>query len=59
MIINKIFKVDGTQAYTVTAGDVIVVKVKGSDEFRYKVPDNFKGTITINITGALTEIEPN
>jgi hypothetical protein len=58
MIIEKSLVVKGTQAYTLTQSDVIVVKVKSVEEFRYKVPDNFQGTVTITINGILTEITP-
>ena len=58
MIFNKVLNIDGSQAYSMTQDDQIVVKVKGQDEFKYKIPDNFKGTITISVKGSLTEIEP-
>jgi hypothetical protein len=58
MIFNKNLVINGSQAYSLTQTDLIVVKVKGMDEFKYKIPDNFQGTITISISGSLSEIEP-
>lgn len=58
MIFNKKLVIDGKQAYTMTANDIIIVRVKGQEEFKWKVPDNFQGAITININGELTEITP-
>lgn len=58
MIFNKNIVIKGSQTYAMTQGDVVVVKVKGQDEFRYKVPDNWQGDIKIDISGTLTEITP-
>lgn len=58
MIIDKKFTLSGNQAYTLSAGDVIAIKVKGLEEFKYKIPDNWQGSVTININGVLSEITP-
>ena len=58
MNINKKQVIDGQQAYTLTQNDVIIVKVKGSEEFKFKIPDNWQGSVTVSINGTLTEILP-
>lgn len=58
MIITKRFIIDGSQPYSMTAGDAIVVKVKSGEEFRYRIPDNWHGDVTITIKGELSEILP-
>jgi len=58
MIFTKKIVVEGSQIYAMTQGDVIIMKVKGSEEFRFKVPDNWKGDIGMTISGQLEEINP-
>lgn len=58
MNILKSLNIEGVQAYTMTVGDIIKVVVKNQEEFKFKVPDNFQGTITITIKGNLQEIVP-
>ena len=58
MNINKKQVIDGQQAYTLTQNDTIIVKVKGSEEFKFKIPDNWQGSVTVSINGILTEILP-
>ena len=59
MIINKKYVIDGQQAYTLTQNDTIIVKVKNSEEFKFKIPDNWQGSITVSIKGELSEIIPS
>jgi hypothetical protein len=58
MNIAKSLNIEGVQAYTMTTGDIIKVVAKNQEEFKFKVPDNFQGTITITIKGNLQEIVP-
>jgi len=50
--------IDGQQAYVMTEKNVIIVKVKDQEEFRFKIPDNWQGSITVSIKGELEEIIP-
>lgn len=59
MIFSKNIKLLGVQTYALTQGDVIVIKVKGQDEFKYKVPDNWQGDVKIDVSGSLSEIIPS
>jgi len=58
MNISKKYVVDGQQAYVMTENNVIVVKVKDQEEFKFKIPYNWQGSITVSIKGELSEIIP-
>lgn len=58
MIIDKKFTIKGIQAYTMAAGDTIIIRIKGAEEFKYKIPDNWNGSVSVSIDGVLSEITP-
>lgn len=50
-------KLSGSETFSVVGEDVIIIKVRGDEAFKYKVPTGRSGTVKITIESTLQDQE--